>query len=88
MTLSNSTYETLKYFAQIVLPASEALWLALAKIWGLPYGVEIGATIAAVDLFLGALLKVSTNKYEIENLDIERHDDDRSDDAPNFGEEA
>ena len=61
--MSNKTYDTLKYIAQIVLPALAALWLAIAKIWGLPFGTEIGATISAVDLFLGAILKVSSNNY-------------------------
>lgn len=63
MTLSNRAYDVLKYIAQIVLPALGALYAALAKIWGFPYGEEIVGTIAAVDLFLGALLKVSTDNY-------------------------
>lgn len=63
MKMSNSMYDVLKYIAQIVLPALGALYFALAKIWGLPYGTEIVGTISAVDAFLGALLKISTNQY-------------------------
>lgn len=63
MTLSNRAYDVLKYIAQIVLPALGALYAALAKIWGFPYGEEIVGTIAAVDLFLGTLLKISTDNY-------------------------
>lgn len=63
MTLSNRAYDVLKYIAQIVLPALGALYAALAKIWGFPYGEEIVGTIAAVDLFLGAILKISTDNY-------------------------
>ena len=63
MKLSNKAYDILKYIAQIVLPALGALYAALAKIWGFPYGEEIVGTIAAVDLFLGAILKVSTDNY-------------------------
>ena len=63
MMLSNKAYDILKYIAQIVLPALGALYAALAKIWGFPYGEEIVGTIAAVDLFLGAILKVSTDNY-------------------------
>ena len=63
MELSNRAYDVLKYIAQIVLPALGALYAALAKIWGFPYGEEIVGTIAAVDLFLGAVLKVSTDNY-------------------------
>lgn len=63
MKLSDSTYDTLKYIAQIVLPALGTLYFALAKTWGLPYGAEIVGTITAVDAFLGALLQISTDNY-------------------------
>jgi len=61
--MSNKVYDVLKYIAQIVLPALGTLYFALAGIWGFPYGEEIVGTIAAVDTFLGALLKISTNIY-------------------------
>ena len=61
--MTNATYDFLKYIAQIVLPAAGTLYGALAGIWGLPYGEQIVATIAAVDLFLGAVLKISTDNY-------------------------
>lgn len=61
--MTNATYDFLKYVAQIVLPAAGTLYGALAGIWGLPYGEQIVATIAAVDLFLGAVLKISTDDY-------------------------
>ena len=61
--MSNKIYDVLKYIAQIVLPALGALYFALAKIWGFPYGTEIVGTISAVDVFLGALLKISTDQY-------------------------
>lgn len=66
MKLSNKTYDTLKYIALVALPAVETLWLTLGKIWSFPYVIEIGATIAAIDVFLGALLKVSTDNYNKE----------------------
>jgi hypothetical protein len=63
MKMSNRCYDVLKYVAQIVLPALGTLYFALAKIWGFPYGTEIVGTVAAVDAFLGALLKISTDQY-------------------------
>ena len=66
MKMSNKVYDILKYIAQIVLPALGALYFALAKIWGLPYGTEITGTLAAVDTFLGALLKISSDQYNKE----------------------
>lgn len=64
MSMSNKTYDILKYIAQIVLPALGALYFALTKWWPLPYGAEVVGTITAIDTFLGALLKISSNNYE------------------------
>lgn len=66
MKMSNKVYDILKYIAQIVLPSLGTLYFALAKIWGFPYGAEIVGTISAVDAFLGALLKISTDQYNKE----------------------
>lgn len=63
MKMSNKCYDILKYVALIVLPALGTLYFALAKIWSFPYGAEIVGTITAVDAFLGALLKISTDQY-------------------------
>lgn len=67
MKMSNKVYDVLKYIAQIVLPALGTLYGALAGIWGLPYGESIVATIAAIDLFMGAVLKISSDSYYKEN---------------------
>lgn len=61
--MSNRTYDALKIVAQIVLPALGTLYFALAGIWGLPYGEQIVGTITAVDTFLGAVLKISSDRY-------------------------
>lgn len=66
MKMTNETYDALKYIAQIVLPAAGTLYFALSGIWGLPYGEEIVGTITAVDAFLGAVLKISTDQYHKE----------------------
>ena len=63
MTMTNNTYDILKWIAQIALPAMGALYAALASIWGFPFGEEVVGTISAVDVFLGALLQVSTSNY-------------------------
>lgn len=61
--MDNKVYDILKYIAQIVLPALATLYFSLSGIWGLPYGEQIVGTITAIDLFLGALLKLSSNQY-------------------------
>ena len=63
MNMNNKTYDVLKFIAQIGLPALGTLYFALAGIWGLPYGEQILGTITAVDVFLGALLGISTKTY-------------------------
>ena len=40
--MSNKVYDVLKWIAMVVLPAIATLYLALAGIWGFPYGEEIG----------------------------------------------
>lgn len=70
--LNNKVYDSLKWIAQILLPAIGTLYFAIASIWGLPYAEQIVGTITAIDAFLGALLGVSTIQYnkqqEEENL--------------------
>lgn len=61
--MSNKTYDILKYIAQIVLPALGALWAALASIWNWPYAEAVLGTISAVDLFMGAVLRIKSSQY-------------------------
>ena len=62
--MSNKVYDVLKWIALVALPAITALWLTLANIWGFPYAEAIGATLAAVTTFLGALLGISSIQYK------------------------
>ena len=64
--MSNKTYDTLKWIAQILLPALGTLYFALAGIWGFPYAEQIIGTITAVDTFIGVLLGISTYQYNKE----------------------
>ena len=59
MKMPDKLYDVLKWVCLIALPALAVLYYTLAKIWGLPYGAEITATINAVALFIGALIGVS-----------------------------
>ena len=56
----------MKKVALYILPAIATLWLTLGKIWGIPYTAEIGATITAIDVFLGACLGISSKNYYAE----------------------
>lgn len=62
--MNNKVYDVLKWIALVGLPAVTALWLTLANIWGFPYAEAIGATLAAVTTFLGAVLGISSIQYQ------------------------
>ncbi len=64
MTMTNKTYDTLKWVAQYLLPGLGTLYFTLSGIWGLPYGEQVVGTITAVDTFLGILLGISSSKYQ------------------------
>ena len=75
MKLEGRTYDILKYVALIALPATQVFWLTIGKIWGIPYTVEVGATIGAVALLLGTLLGVSSkNFYAQEDMNVDELD--------------
>lgn len=61
--LSNAWYDVLKHSAILVLPAMGALYFALAQIWHLPKAEEVVGTIAALNVFIGILTRVSTVSY-------------------------
>ena len=63
MKMSNSTYNLLKYIAQILIPAIATLYFSVSQIWGLPYGEQIVGTLTAVDAFLGVCLGISSDNY-------------------------
>lgn len=64
MTIKQETYNTLKFIAQIGLPALGTLYFALAGIWNLPSPEKVIGTIIAVDTFLGVLLGITTKPYD------------------------
>ena len=65
--MSNKVYDVCKWIAQILLPALATLYFGLAIIWYLRYREEFVASITALDLFLGALLGISTIQYNKQN---------------------
>ena len=63
MKLSNNIYDFLAFLGKIVLPAMAVLYATLADTWGLPYSNEISTTIMAIDVFLNALLGISSANF-------------------------
>lgn len=63
MKLNDKVYDVLKWLALIALNAIGVLYKTLATIWGWPFGEEILTTCAALALFIGTLLGISTAEY-------------------------
>lgn len=63
MLFTNKTYDSLKWFAQIALPAITTFIGVMMKIWNIAYSTEIVASLTALDTLLGALLGVSSKMY-------------------------
>lgn len=61
LRLPHGVLQTLQWTALVLLPAFTTLWLALGPIWGLPRVQEIGATLTAIDAFLGTILGVTSS---------------------------
>lgn len=69
MKISNRMYDVLKWVAILFLPALAILIRTVFVIWNIPYGDQISATIIALQVFLGAILGVSTLNYNKEVID-------------------
>ena len=78
--LSNRAYDVFKPIATVVLPGLGALYFALAQIWGFPYAEQVVGTIAAVNVFTGLLLGLSTKSYNKTkydgSIDIDSHENE------------
>ncbi len=66
MKMSNKVYDWMKWIAQVLLPALGTLYAALGAALGWGNVDVVVSVIMAVDAFLGALLGLSTAKYNKE----------------------
>lgn len=73
--LSNKTYDVLKWIAINLIPALCTLILTVGEIWELPYYARIGATVAAIGVFLAAIIGLSKKSYNELNNTGEEGDD-------------
>ena len=64
--LSNKVYDVLKIISILIIPIITFV-TALGDIWGLPYQVQILKTLTAIEVFVGALLKISSDNYHEEH---------------------
>lgn len=64
--MTNKAYDTLKMIALLIMPAGTCA-AAILTAWGLPYGEQITATCAALDVFLGVCVKIAADTYNQQN---------------------
>ena len=61
--MPNKLYDVLKTVCTVILPALITLIASVSAIWGLAYSEQICATISAVNLFIGAVIGISSANY-------------------------
>jgi len=76
MKFTNKVYDTLKWVAQIVIPAIGTFLFALSTIFGWGIGDKIVGVLTALDVMLGSILAVSSNKYYKEETPTEEESDE------------
>lgn len=72
MKLNDKIYDVLKWVALVCLPATATLVSVVLSLWNICDEGTITAivgTISAVDVFLGALLGVSTAQYNKDKIE-------------------
>lgn len=64
MKLPDKVYDVLKWIVLVFLPALSTLYYGIAQVWGLPiYAEQVVGTISIIEVFLGALIGISTINY-------------------------
>lgn len=67
MKLSNKAYDVMKWVVQLFIPALITLYGVIGSTLNIPYTEQVLTIGGAVDVFLGTILKISTNNYNKEN---------------------
>ena len=63
MKLSNKAYDTLKLIALLIAPIVTFVG-SLVSIWGISHGEQIVATLAAIDVLVGAVVAIAKAIYD------------------------
>lgn len=71
MKLSNKTYDIMKWVVQLLIPSLITLYGVIGTTLNIPYTEQVLTIGGAVDVFLGTILKISTNNYNKENEQCE-----------------
>lgn len=61
--ITNETYDVLKLWSEVILPAFQFLIVTLGEIWNIPWYAQIAATVAALATCLGMFIRKSRKAY-------------------------
>ena len=61
--MTNNQYDTLKKISLVIAPLCVFV-ASLVSIWGIPYGDQIVATLAAIDTLLGTIVVIVNRNWE------------------------
>lgn len=65
--MKNSTYDTIKMIALIVIPAIAGFYGVIGSLWKLEYTNEIVSTINAFGILIGAIVQKASADYSTLN---------------------
>lgn len=65
--MSNKLYDTLKRIA-LTLPLVITFITAIMKIWNIPYAVEIGLTLNALNALIAGVVKIANDNFYKEQV--------------------
>lgn len=83
--MSNKVYDILKAIA-LTLPLVITFITAIMKIWNIPYAVEIGLTLNALNALIAGIVKIANNMY-CKNQEQLKQDEMEDEDIEIAGEE-
>ena len=60
--MSNKAYDILKKIA-LILPLVNTFIMAIMKIWNIPYAVEVGLTLGALNTLIAGIVQIANKNY-------------------------
>ena len=61
--MSNKCYDILKQVA-LILPVINTFIVAIMKIWNIPYAVEVGLSLSALNTLIAGIVQVENKIYK------------------------
>ncbi len=76
MKLPGKVYDILKWVAIVLIPVLGEAYMRLADVWGLPLAQEVNETALIATFVLGAILGISTFRYNKDKTQIEEDEEE------------